>query len=193
LGFGNTSFALLQFGRYWNFRFQTASHTIMPEIDNTATSNSPATAIGPGADSAGAAADRPSARDHEAMLRDAGLRPTRQRVALAQLLFSRGDRHLTAEMVYSEATQSNLQVSLATVYNTLNQFAKMGLLREIGVDGSTTYFDTRTEDHYHFFIEGISEIRDIPSTQIRIGKMSSIPDGSATSRVDLVIRLKAKR
>jgi Fur family iron response transcriptional regulator len=165
----------------------------MTENDVTATSNCSRSDIGPDADSACATVNRTSLRDPEGVLRDVGLRPTRQRVALAHLLFSQGNRHFTAEMLYSEATQSNLQVSLATVYNTLNQFAKVGLLREIGVDGSTTYFDTRTGDHHHFFIEGICEIRDIPTTQIRIGKMASVPDGYEISRVDLVIRLRPKR
>ena len=164
----------------------------MTEMDATATSNSPETATGRGADSACAAIEQPAMRDHEAMLRDAGVRATRQRVALAQVLFAKGNRHLTAEMVYNEAAQSSLQVSLATVYNTLNLFAKMGLLREIGVDGSTTYFDTRTGDHHHFFVEGAGEIRDIPTTQIRIGKVGSIPEGYEISRVDLVIRLRKR-
>jgi Fur family iron response transcriptional regulator len=162
----------------------------MTETNITAAADM-ATATGPDADS-GAVIDRGATHDHEAALRDVGLRPTRQRVALAQLLFSRGNRHFTAEMLYSEATQSSLQVSLATVYNTLNQFAKVGLLREIGVDGSTTYFDTRTGDHHHFFIEGLGEIRDIPSTQIRIGQMASVPEGYEIARVDLVIRLRPK-
>jgi Fur family transcriptional regulator, iron response regulator len=166
------------------FGFQTTPHTGMTENDITASPKLPGSDIGP---------DVASAHDLEAALRDVGLRPTRQRVALAQLLFLRGNRHLTAEMLYGEATQSNLQVSLATVYNTLNQFSKVGLLREIGVDGSTTYFDTRTSDHHHFFIEGAGEIRDIPTTQIRIGSVASIPDGYEISRVDLVIRLKPKR
>jgi Fur family iron response transcriptional regulator len=150
-------------------------------------------AIGRGMDSGCAAADRPPVRDVEAMLREAGLRPTQQRVVLAELLFAQGDRHLTAEMLHNEAAQSGRKVSLATVYNTLNLLAKMGMLREIGVDGSTTYFDTRTGDHHHFFIEGAGEIRDIPMTQIRIGKMATVPDGYEISRVDLVIRLRARR
>jgi Fur family transcriptional regulator, iron response regulator len=150
-------------------------------------------ATGPAADSGCAATDHAPPRDAEAMLREAGLRPTRQRVVLAQLLFAQGDRHLTAEMLHSEAAQSGQQVSLATVYNTLNLFAKMGMLREIGVDGSMTYFDTRTGDHHHFFVEGAGEIRDIPMTQIRIGRMASIPEGYEISRVDLVVRLRTKR
>src|SRR5262249_11950995 len=101
----------------------------------------------------------------EAMLCGAGLRPTRQRVVLTQLLFGQGDRHLTAEMLHRNAAQLGHKISLATVYNTLNLFAKMEMLREIGIQGSTTYFDTRTSDHHHFFIEGADEIRDIPMTQ----------------------------
>jgi Fur family transcriptional regulator, iron response regulator len=166
--------------------------TIMTEINATAASNSLETAHGPDTDSA-CARERPSLRDHEAMLRDVGLRPTRQRVALAKLLYAHGDRHVTAEMLYAEATRQHLPVSLATIYNTLNQFAKVGLLREVGVDGFITYFDTRTSDHHHFFMEGENEIRDIPTTDIRIGKMAEIPEGYEIARVDLMIRLKRKR
>jgi hypothetical protein len=102
----------LQFSAFW-----TVSHTIMTEIDTPATSNSVETSVGPVTD---AAVDRPAIRDYETMLRDVGLRPTQQRVALARLLFSQRDGHFTAETVYNEAEQSSLQVSLATVYNTLN-------------------------------------------------------------------------
>jgi Fur family iron response transcriptional regulator len=139
-----------------------------------------------------ASADHVAPPDVVAMLMEAGLRPTQQRIALAQLLFGQGDRHLTAEMLHGEAERSGEKVSLATVYNTLNLFAKNGMLREFGVDGSTTYFDTRTGDHHHFFIEGEGEIRDIPMTQIRIGKMATVPEGYEISRVDLVIRLRKR-
>ena len=164
----------------------------MTGIDIPRTSSSLEVAGGSASDINTAAIDQLPMRDYEAMLRDVGLRPTQQRVALAQLLFAQGDRHFTAEKVYNEATQSSLQVSLATVYNTLNMFAKLGLLREIGVDGTTTYFDTRTGDHHHFFVEGEGEIRDIPTTQITIGKMGSVPEGYEISRVDLVIRLRKR-
>jgi Fur family iron response transcriptional regulator len=133
-----------------------------------------------------------ASREAAAVLIEAGLRPTQQRIVLAQLLFGQGDRHLTAEMLHRETERSGQKVSLATVYNTLNLFAKTGMLREVGVDGSTTYFDTRTADHHHFFIEGAGEIRDIPMTQIRIGKMASVPEGYEISRVDLVIRLRKR-
>lgn len=86
-------------------------------------------------------------------LRAAGLRPTRQRVALARLLFEAGDRHVTAELLHEEAQDRNVPVSLATVYNTLHQFTEAGLLREVAVEGAKTYFDTNTSNHYHFFCE----------------------------------------
>src|SRR5437773_6215641 len=175
-------------GRYMHFCFPTALPTIMTETNATATSHSLDTARGGDRDSACDAL-----RDHEAMLRDAGLRPTQQRVGLAKLLYAHRDRHVTAEMLYSEATNQNLPVSLATIYNTLNQFAKMGLLRQVGVDGSITYFDTNTSNHHHFFVEGENEIRDIPTTDILIGKMAEIPDGYEIARVDLMIRIKRKR
>ena len=126
-------------------------------------------------------------------LRIAGLRPTRQRIALAELLFAKGDRHLSAEELHEEALAAGVPVSLATVYNALHQFTGAGLLRILAVEGSKTYFDTNTSDHHHFFIEGAGEIRDIPMTQIKIGKMASIPEGYEISRVDLVVRLRTKR
>jgi Fur family iron response transcriptional regulator len=171
-----------------HFRFQTALPTIMTEISATAISSSLDTARGRDPDSI---CDAP--RDLDTMLRDVGLRPTRQRVALAKLLYAHSDRHVTAEMLYSEATNQNLPVSLATIYNTLNQFAKVGLLRQVGVDGSITYFDTNTGNHHHFFVEGENEIRDIPTTDILIGKMAELPDGYEIARVDLMIRIKRKR
>ena len=76
--------------------------------------------------------------DVKSMLRDVGLRPTRQRMALGWILFGKGDRHVTAEMLYEEATKAKVPVSLATVYNTLHQFTDVGLLREVAVGGSKT-------------------------------------------------------
>ena len=99
------------------------------------------------------------------MLRDVGLRPTRQRMALGWILFAKGDRHLTAEMLYEEATKAKVPVSLATVYNTLHQFTDVGLLRQVAVDGSKTYFDTNTTAHHHFFVEGDNALVDIPGAE----------------------------
>lgn len=102
----------------------------------------------------------------EARVRDAGLRPTRQRVALAELLFAKGDRHLSAEELHEEALGAGVPISLATVYNALHQFTDAGLLRILAVEGSKTYFDTNTSDHHHFYIEGENRIFDIESNSV---------------------------
>ncbi len=97
------------------------------------------------------------------MLREVGLRPTRQRMALGWILFAKGDRHITAEMLYEEATKAKVPVSLATVYNTLHQFTDVGLLRQVAVDGSKTYFDTNASQHHHFFVEGENDAARHPA------------------------------
>jgi Fur family iron response transcriptional regulator len=130
--------------------------------------------------------------DVKAMLRKVGLRPTRQRMALGWLLFGKGDRHLTAEMLYEEATRAKVPVSLATIYNTLHQFTEVGLLRQVGVDGSKAYFDTNTSSHHHFFFEGSDQLLDIPSAEVVVGKTPLPPDGFEIDRVDVVVRLKRK-
>src|SRR5687768_1223226 len=106
--------------------------------------------------------------DVSTLLRGAGLRPTRQRVALATLLFAEGDRHVTAETLHEEAVRVGERVSLATVYNTLHQFKRAGLLREIAIGGQRAYFDTNTSNHNHFFIEGEGKLMDIPGDAIRV-------------------------
>ncbi|HIM76747.1 MAG TPA: transcriptional repressor, partial [Rhodospirillales bacterium] len=99
-------------------------------------------------------------------LRGAGLRPTRQRLALAKMLLEGPDRHVTAEILHAEAQAASIRVSLATVYNTLHQFTAAGLLREIVVDSQRSYFDTNTSDHHHFFFEGSNRLDDIPGDQV---------------------------
>ena len=131
--------------------------------------------------------------DVKAKLRDVGLRPTRQRMALGWILLAKGDRHLTAEMLYEEATKAKVPVSLATVYNTLHQFTEVGLLRQVAVDGSKTYFDTNVTEHHHFFVEGENALVDIPDAEAIVGKMPVAPAGFEISRVDVVVRLKRKR
>ena len=126
------------------------------------------------------------------LLRGAGLRPTRQRVALARLLFAEGDRHVTAERLHEEALASRVPVSLATVYNTLHQFTEAGLLREVAVEGAKTYFDTNTSNHYHFFCERSGKLLDIATGAIRIDGLPEAPDGMAVSRVDVLVRLVKK-
>ena len=120
------------------------------------------------------------------------LRPTRQRMALGWILFAKGDRHLTAEMLYEEATKAKVPVSLATVYNTLHQFTDVGLLRQVAVDGSKTYFDTNTTAHHHFFVEGDNALVDIPGAEEIVSKMPAAPAGYEIARIDVVVRLRRK-
>jgi Fur family iron response transcriptional regulator len=122
-------------------------------------------------------------------LRGAGLRPTRQRLALATLLFGSGDRHVSAELLHSEALASGEQVSLATVYNTLHQFTQAGLLRELAIDGVKAYFDTNTSNHNHFFHEQDGELIDIPGNAIRVDGLPEPPAGTRISHIDVVVRL----
>jgi Fur family iron response transcriptional regulator len=136
-----------------------------------------------------------TARDREAKsaLRALGLRPTRQRIALVDLLFGKGRRHITAEMVYEEASAENCNVSLATIYNTLNQFTEAGLLRQVAVDGSKTYFCNNTSEHHHFYLEDRHELVDIPDATVAIGQLPEPPEGYEISHIDLVVRLRRKR
>ncbi|CCM77993.1 iron response transcriptional regulator IrrA [Rhizobium mesoamericanum] len=129
----------------------------------------------------------------EARLRHAGLRPTRQRVALGDLLFAKGDRHLTVEELHEEAVQAGVPVSLATVYNTLHQFTEAGMIRVLAVESAKTYFDTNVSDHHHFFIEGENDVLDIPVSNLTIGNLPEPPEGLEIAHVDVVIRLRAKR
>ena len=122
-------------------------------------------------------------------LRAAGLRPTRQRIALAKLLFESGDRHVTAEDLHGEAQAGNVRVSLATVYNTLHQFTAAGLLRQVVVDSGRSYFDTNTADHHHFFFEDSGRLQDIPGDAVTVSQLPSPPEGRCIRRVDVVVRI----
>jgi Fur family iron response transcriptional regulator len=124
------------------------------------------------------------------MLRQSGLRPTRQRMALAEILFAHGNRHISAESLHDEATIQRVPVSLATIYNTLHQFTEAGLLREVAVDGSKTYFDTNTGEHHHFYVEDDNEVIDIPPGQMGVGQVPEPPPGYEVIRVDVVVRLR---
>jgi Fur family iron response transcriptional regulator len=125
------------------------------------------------------------------MLVGAGLRPTRQRLSLAELLFAKGDRHVSAERLHEEAERVSVSVSLATVYNTLHQFTEAGLLREVAVEGTKTYFDTNVSDHYHFFMEDEGKVVDIPGG-MRVSELPEVPEGMEITRVDVVVRLRKK-
>ncbi|WP_347313682.1 iron response transcriptional regulator IrrA [Defluviimonas sp. SAOS-178_SWC] len=124
-------------------------------------------------------------------LAQAELRPTRQRLALAGLLVGDGkDRHVTAEGLHAAATRAGEPVSLATVYNTLRAFCEAGLVNEISVDGSRSYFDTRLDDHPHFFWEEEGRLVDAPAEDLKIARLPALPEGAELARVDVVIRLK---
>lgn len=125
------------------------------------------------------------------MLREAGLRPTRQRLGLARLMFQ-GGPHFSAEMLHREAKQEGVKVSLATVYNTLHQFEKAGLIREIVVDSGRSYFDTITSDHNHFYVEETGELIDMEEGVIAIPEVSKPPHGYEVDRIDVVVRLRAE-
>ncbi|MEJ6783481.1 MULTISPECIES: iron response transcriptional regulator IrrA [Phyllobacteriaceae] len=129
----------------------------------------------------------------ETRVRDAGLRPTRQRIALAELLFAKGDRHLSAEELHEEALNAGVPVSLATVYNSLHQFTEAGLLRILAVEGAKTYFDTNTSDHHHFYVEGENRVFDIESSAVTVSNLPEPPEGMEIANVDIVVRLRSKR
>jgi Fur family transcriptional regulator, iron response regulator len=124
------------------------------------------------------------------LLRAARLRPTRQRLALARLLFEKGDRHVTAEQLHGEALAAAVPVSLATVYNTLHQFVAASLLREVVVNSGRSYFDTNVTDHHHFFYEDGGQLVDIPGETVSLSGLPTPPAGSAIRRVDVIIRVE---
>jgi Fur family transcriptional regulator, iron response regulator len=133
-------------------------------------------------------ATRPTATVPE-MLRQANLRPTRQRLTLGRLLFASGDRHVTAEQLHAEVTALGEHVSLATVYNTLHQFKRAGLVRELAIEGSKAYFDTNTSNHNHFLLEATGDLMDIPGDAIRVEGLPEPPDGMRITHVDVVVRV----
>ena len=124
-------------------------------------------------------------------LEQGGLRPTRQRLSLASLLVGDGqDRHVTAESLFEACSSSGDKVSLATVYNTLRAFCEAGLMREITVDGSKSYFDTNMSDHPHFYWEDEARLVDAPAEQLKIAELPDAPEGAEIAKVDVVIRLR---
>ncbi|MDG2284416.1 MAG: Fur family transcriptional regulator [Alphaproteobacteria bacterium] len=124
------------------------------------------------------------------ILTRAGLRPTRQRLLLAQVLFGRGDRHVTAEQLHSEAEAEGATISLATVYNTLHQFLAAGQVREVVIEAGRAYFDTNVTDHHHLYNEGTGQLRDISADLVNQKAIPEIPEGFEVDRIDVVIRLR---
>jgi len=137
--------------------------------------------------------DGKPARAVAQLLQQAGLRPTRQRLALGALLFEGEDRHVTAELLHAEASAVGHHVSLATVYNTLHQFKRAGLLRELAINGAKAYFDTNTSNHNHFFIEADGKLHDIPGDAIRVDGVPEPPEGMSVAHIDVVVRLVSKK
>ena len=131
-----------------------------------------------------------TAESMEARLREAGLRPTRQRMSLGTLLFGSGDRHISAEQLHAESMRAGIEVSLATIYNTLNQFTEAGLLREVAVEGHKTYFDTNTSNHYHYYLEDEGRLMDIDSEALSVGGLPQPPEGMRIGRIDIIVRLE---
>ena len=125
-------------------------------------------------------------------LKNAELRPTRQRLALAKLLLEEGNRHVTAEQLHCEASDAGIKVSLATVYNTLHQFTKAKLLREVVVESGRAYFDTNTDAHYHIFHQDTGELCDIPDDGVSALALPDLPTGTEIDRVDVIVRVKKK-
>ena len=136
---------------------------------------------------------QPRAGQMRSRLREIGLRPTRTRVALGSILFGKGDRHVTAEMLFEEARQISVSVSLATVYNTLHQFTEVGLLRQVAIESSKSYFDTNNTEHHHYYLEDRHELMDIPPTDVAVGEIPVPPAGYEIDRVDVVVRLRRKQ
>ena len=118
------------------------------------------------------------------------LRPTRQRLGLARLLFDRGPRHVTAEQLHGEAVADDCSVSLATVYNTLHQFTRAGLLREVVIDPGRSYFDTNTSEHHHFYDQANSLLADIPANAVALACLPQAPDGAVVDRVEIVVHIR---
>ena len=122
-------------------------------------------------------------------LRRAGLRPTRQRVELGRVLFAKGHRHISAEDLHAEALVAGVRVSLATVYNALHQFTEAGLLREVAIDGTRTYFDTNVSDHHHFFVEGEGMLIDMDKG-VEIDELPEPPEGMEITAIEVVVRVR---
>ncbi|MEO0344056.1 MAG: iron response transcriptional regulator IrrA [Pseudomonadota bacterium] len=126
-------------------------------------------------------------------LNSADVRVTRQRVALAELLVGDGgNRHVCAEDLHAQVNSDEASVSLATVYNTLRAFCAAGLLREVRVDGQKSYFDTRLDDHPHYFFEDTGALCDAPADAVTVVDVKDAPAGMEIAKVDILIRVRAK-
>lgn len=126
-------------------------------------------------------------------LQGVGLRPTRQRLALAKLLFDGDDRHVTAEVLHHEVTETGAKVSLATVYNTLHQFTEAGILKEVIVDSNRTYFDTNIDDHHHIYFKDEEKLKDVSAEELVISALPDVPEGKKISGISVVVHMEDER
>jgi len=121
----------------------------------------------------------------------AGINPTRRRIAIADLLFGAGDRHITAEQLYQEATNAGIRITPATVYRTLNQFKQVGLLREIAISSKKRYFDTKITSHQHVYIEDENRLMDVPKNTLKVSGIPSPPEGTTVTSIDVLVHVSA--
>ena len=127
-------------------------------------------------------------KDFKNILRKHKLRPTKQRVSLGSILFGKGDRHITAEILKKESDEEKLMVSQATVYNVLNDFYSAGLLTKVNIDDDKTWYDTNVEHHYHIFYEKNSELVDLKPSEIDI-KIPKKFSKNQIKKIDLVVKI----
>lgn len=130
--------------------------------------------------------------DARDLLQNADLRPTRQRLALAEILFDSENRHVTAEQLYDEARQAGIQVSVATIYNTLRQFTRAGLLRELVIEAERSYFDTNTSHHHHFYDPQTGQLTDIDDDMVQFDRLPKSPRGKKIDQIDVIVRLSSR-
>ncbi len=126
------------------------------------------------------------------VLRQHGAKPTSQRMALAEILFSH-PQHVCAEDLLDRARDDGMTISKATIYNTLNLFVQCGLLREINVDANCRYYDSTITPHHHFFNVDNGELVDIPRSSVRLAELPDLPPGTEPAGVELVVKVRQRR
>jgi Fur family iron response transcriptional regulator len=178
---------MFRVSRSWSIACKSAIDPVLQERDASALYFPPRRAYNLGMDAT------ESTQTVLKRLRGVGLRPTRQRLDLARLLFEGGNRHFTAEQLHGEAQAASIGVSLATVYNTLHQFTDAGLLREVVAEPGRSYFDTNIADHHHFFWEQSGELQDIPGEEVVVSGLPLPPAGTEIRCVEVIVRVRPDR
>tara|TARA_B100000401_G_C52651741_1_gene645801 strand:+ start:109 stop:528 length:420 start_codon:yes stop_codon:yes gene_type:complete len=129
-----------------------------------------------------------------AKLRNSGLRPTKQRIKICEVLFNREKTfHFSiSELIKIIQSQHNQKISLATVYNTVHAFRKKGYLKEISIGNDISYFDTNTSSHHHFYDEYTRELIDIDSQEVEIKKTPTPPAGKKIKDIEVTFKISKK-